>query len=68
MCGATVRRPFSNRRSKFLIVSNMRSGSTWLETAFGALSDVFTDFESECGVSYKPSIGHYVLTDQMRWG
>lgn len=64
MRGATARLLFSNRRSKFLIVSNMRSGSTWLETALGALPDVFTDFEFKCAVTYQPSAVHYVLTDQ----
>jgi hypothetical protein len=59
-----AQRLFSNRRSKFLIVSNMRSGSTWLETALGALPDVFTDFEFKCGVTYQPSAVHYVLTEQ----
>jgi hypothetical protein len=42
----------------------MRSGSTWLETALGALPDVFTDFEFKYAVTYKPSGVHYVLTDQ----
>jgi hypothetical protein len=56
--------PVSNRRSKFLIVSNMRSGSTWLETALGALPDVFTDFEFKCAVTYQPAALHYVLTEQ----
>jgi hypothetical protein len=42
----------------------MRSGSTWLETALGALPDVFTDFEFKCAVTYQPSAVHYVLTDQ----
>ena len=59
-----AQRLFSNRRSKFLIVSNMRSGSTWLETALGALPDVFTDFEFKCDVTYQPSAVHYVLTEQ----
>jgi len=64
MGGAACQRRVSNRRSKFLIISNMRSGSTWLETALGALPDVFTDFEFKCGVSYQPSAVHYVLHDQ----
>jgi hypothetical protein len=64
MWGAIALRLFSNRRSKFLIVSNMRSGSTWLETALGALPDVFTDLEFKCAVSYQPAAVHYVLTDQ----
>jgi hypothetical protein len=42
----------------------MRSGSTWLETALGALPDVFTDFEFKYAVTYQPSGVHYVLSDQ----
>jgi hypothetical protein len=53
----------TNRRSKFLIVSNMRSGSTWLETLLGALPDVFTDFEFKFATSYQPTVGHYVLDE-----
>jgi hypothetical protein len=54
----------SARRAKFLIMSNMRSGSTWLETMLGAMPDVFTDFEFKFATSYWPSAGHYVLSEQ----
>lgn len=48
-------------RCRFLIVSNLRSGSTWLETMLGALPDVFTDFEFKWAPVYPPSPIHYVL-------
>lgn len=56
----------SRRRAKFLIVSNMRSGSTWLQTALGALPDVVTDYEMKWGVVYQPSIAHVMLDNDPR--
>ena len=40
-----------NRARNFLIISNMRSGSTWLQTMLGELSDVVTDYE----LKWKPA-------------
>ncbi len=51
------------RRAKFLIVSNMRSGSTYLQTALGALGDVATDFEIKWAVAYPPAPGHILLDE-----
>jgi hypothetical protein len=42
-------------------VSNLRSGSTWLQTALGALPDVATDYEFKWGATYQPSAVHRVL-------
>ena len=53
-----VRKP---RRAKFLIVGNMRTGSTWLETLLGALPDVATEFELKWRPRYTPLAIHRVL-------
>jgi hypothetical protein len=53
-----VRKP---RRAKFLIVGNMRTGSTWLETLLGALPDVATEFELKWRPPYTPHAVHLVL-------
>jgi hypothetical protein len=53
-----VRRP---RRGKFLIVGNMRTGSTWLETLLGGLPDVVTEFEFKWRPRYSPLAVHRVL-------
>jgi hypothetical protein len=53
-----------HRASKFLIVSNMRTGSTWLQTLLGALPDVATDFEMKWDVDYAPSPGHFFLNER----
>jgi hypothetical protein len=63
MSAALLRRPVA-RTSKFLIVSNMRSGSTWLQTLLGALPDVATDFEMKLNVDYAPSPGHFILGER----
>jgi hypothetical protein len=55
--------PRRQRRARFLIVSNMRSGSTWLETALGALPDVATDYEIKWGVDYEPSAAHLLIDE-----
>ena len=55
----------SARRTKFLVMSNLRSGSTWLETMLGALPDVFTDFEFKFAISYRPSAVHRVLSEDL---
>jgi hypothetical protein len=60
---ALLGRPVA-RTSKFLIVSNMRSGSTWLLTLLGALADVATDFEMKWNVDYAPSPGHFILDER----
>ena len=51
------------RKAKFLIISNMRSGSTWLQTMLGALPDVATDYELKWGATYQASAAHYILND-----
>ena len=53
-----VRKP---RRGKFLIIGNMRTGSTWLETLLGALPDVVTEFELKWRPRYAPLAVHRVL-------
>jgi uncharacterized protein YoxC len=53
-----VRKP---RRGKFLILGNMRTGSTWLETLLGALPDVVTEFELKWRPRYAPLVVHRVL-------
>jgi LPS sulfotransferase NodH len=55
--------PRRHRRASFLIVSNMRSGSTWLETALGALPDVATDYEIKWAIAYEPSAAHLVIDE-----
>jgi hypothetical protein len=54
----------SRRRAKFLVVSNMRCGSTWVLTSLGALSDVQADYELKWGAVYKPSPVHIFLDHQ----
>jgi hypothetical protein len=49
------------RRAKFLIVGNMRTGSTWLETLLGALPDVATEYELKWRPRYAPLAVHRVL-------
>jgi hypothetical protein len=53
----------ASRSKKFLIIANMRTGSTWLETALGALSDVSTDFEMKWG-NFADSSSHHLLLSQ----
>jgi hypothetical protein len=55
---AAVKKP---RRGKFLIIGNMRTGSTWLETLVGALPDVVTEFELKWRPRYAPRAVHRVL-------
>jgi hypothetical protein len=50
-------------QAKFLIISNLRSGSTWLHTMLGALPDIATDYELKWGTSYEPSVAHFVLSE-----
>lgn len=45
----------------FLIVSNVRSGSTWLQTMLAALPDVGSDFEVKWRPSYPTSPVHLIL-------
>jgi len=52
------------KRTKFVVVSNMRAGSTWLATTLGALPDAVTDFEIKWNVNYPPHKIHYVLNQQ----
>src|SRR5262249_51801694 len=55
--------PWRPRRAKFLIIGNMRSGTTWLQTMLGALPDVATDYEIKWAPTYQPSGAHIVLDD-----
>lgn len=50
----------SRRAAKFVVFSNPRSGSTWLETMLGLLPDVYIDYELKWGVTYTPSDIHAV--------
>ena len=50
-------------RTRFLVVSNMRSGSTWLASTLGTLPDTVTDFEIKWNINYQPHKIHYVLND-----
>jgi hypothetical protein len=52
-------------QTKFLIVSNARSGSTWLETMFGSLPDVAVDYEFKWKPKgYAPHPVHMVIPDE----
>jgi hypothetical protein len=51
------------QRTKFLIISNHRSGSTWLVTMLGALDDAATDYEFKWEINYSPLEVHKVLTE-----
>lgn len=48
-------------RPKFLIVSNMRSGSTWLQGMLGSLPSVFSDYEFKWRPTYPASPVHWVI-------
>lgn len=48
-------------RTKFLIVSNGRTGSTWLETMLGELPDVEVDYEFKWAPRYPSSPSHMVI-------
>ena len=50
-------------QSKFLIVSNARAGSTWLETMLGVLPDVAVDYEFKWRPQYTPASVHMVIPD-----
>ena len=51
-------------QTKFLIVSNARSGSTWLETLIGALPDVSADYEFKWKPkNYEPKPAHMIIPD-----
>jgi hypothetical protein len=51
-------------RIKFLVMSNARSGSTWLESMLGELDDVRVDFEFKWRpVGYDPQPIHVVIPD-----
>ncbi|MGD0720743.1 MAG: hypothetical protein ABR970_06800 [Roseiarcus sp.] len=54
----------STGRNKFLIISNYRCGSTWLETALGSLPDVATDYEFKWEISYRPLKMHRSISDR----
>jgi hypothetical protein len=52
-----------SRRAKFLLMSNMRSASTWLATTLGALPDTVTDYEMKWKVEYPAQPVHLVLDE-----
>lgn len=52
--------------SHFVIFSNMRSGSTYLQAALGSLPDVGVDFELKWGLAGVPSPVHIVLDSDPR--
>ncbi len=47
----------------FFIVSNGRTGSTWLETSLGRLPDVAVDWETKWRPLYDPGHAHRVIPD-----
>jgi hypothetical protein len=49
------------RRAKFLILGNMRTGSTWLTTLLGALPDVVTEYEVKWRPRYARLAVHRAL-------
>lgn len=59
-------RAVAPRKVKFLIVSNMRSGSTFLETLLGGLPGVYTDFEVKLSTPYDPAPTHHVIDANKR--
>jgi len=58
-----MKTPYAGRQAKFLLMSNMRTGSTWLITMLGALPDTVTDYELKWKVDYVPQDVHYVLDE-----
>lgn len=48
-------------KTLFLIVSNARTGSTWLNTLLGQLPQVYTDHEIKANIDYKPNPIHIIL-------
>jgi hypothetical protein len=59
--GARPVTPRKRRRAKFLILANMRTGSTWLEALLGALPDVATEYEFKWQPRYAPLPSHFPL-------
>jgi len=59
----TVQRGASGRARKclFLIIANNRSGSTWLETAMGALPDVYADYELKLAARDPSNPAHVLI-------
>lgn len=51
-------------QKKFLIVSNARSGSTWLETLLGRLNDVHVDYEFKWRPTYEAHAIHMIIPDK----
>lgn len=48
---------------RFLIVSNGRTGSTWLTTLLGGLPDTYTDYEFKWNPTYPAHDVHYIIPD-----
>lgn len=48
----------------FLVVSNLRSGSTWLTLMLGELDGVSVDYEFKWKPCYEPQPIHYVIPDE----
>ncbi|MBF0144232.1 MAG: hypothetical protein HQL59_12345 [Magnetococcales bacterium] len=51
-------------KTRFLIVCNMKSGSTWLELMLGSLGDVAVDYEFKWRPGYPPGPEHVVIPDR----
>ena len=51
----------NTKKCLFLIVANNRSGSTWLETALGALPDVYADYEIKLGARDYSNPAHVLI-------
>ncbi|GIX46861.1 MAG: hypothetical protein KatS3mg131_1072 [Candidatus Tectimicrobiota bacterium] len=52
-----------DKRHYFLCVSNVRTGSTWVETSLAALPDVHADYEIKWRPAYPPRPLHLVIPD-----
>ncbi len=52
--GAHPVTPRKQRRAKFLIAANMRTGSTWLEALLGTLPDIATEYELKWRPRFTP--------------
>lgn len=52
----------SSRAAKFVVFSNPRSGSTWLQTLLRLLPDVYVEYELKWGVTYKSGV-HAILDE-----
>jgi hypothetical protein len=52
----------ANQKTKFLIICNARTGSTWLSTTLGSLNDTYTEYEFKWKpLNKNPVPLHYIL-------